>query len=535
MKTKILMVYPKIPSTFWSLDSILPYFKKKALLPPLGLLHIAAMLPDNYEVKLIDMNAKELRVEDILEADLVFVSAMSIQQESFEKVVKLCNDNNKTVVGGGPHMWSWQKWLKGVDHIIINEAELLLPEFLKDYAQGKAKAMYQSDIKPDITKVPPPRLDLINVNDYVSMPLQFSRGCPFNCEFCDIIEMFGRKVRTKEIEQFITELEGVRDSGFYGSIFVVDDNFVGNKSKTKALLTRLIAWQEENSYPFSLYTEASMNLAQDDELMDMMIKAGFNMVFIGIESPDPDTLTATQKNQNVREDLLESIKKIQSKGIMIMGGFIIGFDNDTEKVFDLQINFIMEAGIPIAMVGLLAAMPNTQLWRRLEREKRIIGDGHHTGNNVDICVNFIPKIPEKKLVEGYKRVISTLYTPKNWYGRFLNLLKHMPNTAPLRKTRIFPPDMPLWKKMILIKNYLRLIFKPIFSSYGLDFIRFVRMALKINKANSLPVIGLAISGFHYYNVAKRIVDSKYKSHDEVSEPESKMVKNSEKIIQSQSI
>lgn len=445
MITKVLLVYPKCTSTFWNFDFILPYLSKKASSPPIGLLTVAAMLPDNYETKLIDMNAYELAINDVMWADMVFISAMTIQQDSFNEVVNLCDECDKTIVAGGHHMrFGYDLGMLPVDkidHIIFNEAEETLPLFLKDYEEGTAKKIYKSDTKADLTKSPIPKWDLIDVNDYWMLPIQYSRGCPFNCDFCDVIEMYGRQVRTKTTEQTIKELDALYQTGFVGLVFFVDDNFIGTVKKTKELLIRLVEWQKEKQYPFGFCTQVSVVMARDEELMKLISDAGFSSVFVGIESSDTDTLANIQKSQNTRDDLLTSVRKIQAKGIMVMAGIIVGFDSDTDVVFDEQIAFIQKAGIPIVQVNLLVATPNTQLYRRLKKEKRLIGDGKHSGDSADLCLNYAPLMPEKTLIEGYKRILSELYKPKNYYDRFLVFLEHLPKEPLQRDVTWFRKDM----------------------------------------------------------------------------------------------
>ncbi|HQL83885.1 MAG TPA: radical SAM protein, partial [Spirochaetota bacterium] len=361
MKRKILLVYPEIPATYWSFKYVMPFVGHKSLMPPLGLITVAAMLPEDYDLRLIDMNIQELNGEDITAADLVFVSAMIVQKESFHKVVRMCNRYGVPVVAGGPYPTTGHESIRGVDHFVLNEGEITLPRFIADLEAGRPQKIYRDETKPDITKTPPPRFDLLDLGAYGSMAVQSSRGCPFNCEFCDIIEMFGRVPRYKLPEQFIREMDLLYETGYRGSLFIVDDNFIGNKKKVRELLDHIIEWQKSRNYPFSLYTEASINLAEDDGLLDRMVAAGLDMVFIGIETPVQETLEHTNKMQNTKSDIIESISKIQEKGIEVMGGFIVGFDTDPENIFDLQIEFIQKAGIPLAMIGTLIALPGTQL------------------------------------------------------------------------------------------------------------------------------------------------------------------------------
>ena len=515
MKTKVLMVYPKIPNTFWNHESLMPLLGKKAMFPPLGLLTVAALLPDNYETTLIDMNAYSLTKTDIIESDLVFISAMGVQQDSFVDVVNLCFECKKTIVAGGPLIWSAQDLsvlnIDKIDHLVLNEAETILPQFIKDYENGTAKRIYKDTAKPDLTNSPIPRYDLIDLNDYAMIPIQYSRGCPFQCEFCDIIEMNGRQVRTKSPEQFLAELEYIYNLGNRerGEVFIVDDNFIGHIPKAKILLRKLLAWQKANGFPFYFITQVSINVAHEEELLDLMSECGFGMVFVGIESPDTSTLINIRKQQNVKEDLVESVKKIQAKRIVVMGGFIIGFDSDTEDIFDMQIDFLQKAGIPIAMVGLLVVMPNTQLYRRLQKENRIIGNGWHTYNNIDLCLNFRPRMQERILIEGYKRVISEIYSPRKWFERNLKMLEHSPKDPPPRKVKIFKADATLGHKIKYITKDLLFFLKQIFSWYGFEYIKFIIKARKVNKANYLA--GVAFAGIfpHYYEIAQEVISKPY--------------------------
>lgn len=514
MKTKVLMINPKVPETFWNHNYIMPYLDKKTMFPPLGLLTVAALMPENYDIKIIDMNAEKLKTKYIAEADLIFITAMAIQLKSFNEVVNLCKKYKKTIVAGGSLIWSAHDFSDvidkdKIDHFIYNEAEINLPKFLKDYEKGQARKVYSDDTKADITKTPIPRFDLMDLTQYFLIPMQFSRGCPFNCEFCDIIEMVGRKVRTKTPEQFIEELETVYKSSFNGQlIFIVDDNFIGDINKTKALLRKVIEWQKSHKDPFYFMTQVSMNIAKDEELMDLMEQAGFFAVFIGIESPDTETLKSIHKLQNTRADMVESVRKIQTKRMMVAGGFIIGFDNDTEKSFDMEVDFIQKAGIPMAMAGMLVAMPNTQLFHRLKKENRIIGNGWHSGDNVGVCLNFIPKLPEKTLIEGYKYIISELYSAKNYFERILVMLKYLPKNMPDRDIQPFRENVTALQKTRIILGIIALFFRNLFSSRGLEFMRFMKDAYKVNPVYCLAGISLATAAVHYFKLAEKIVNSK---------------------------
>jgi radical SAM superfamily enzyme YgiQ (UPF0313 family) len=495
MKTKVLLVYPEIPATYWSFKYALPFIGCKSSMPPLGLLTVAALLPENYEAKLIDMHVKKLNKEDIADCDLVFLSAMIVQKESFKRVVEMCRELGKTVVAGGPYPTTSYQEINGVDHFVLNEAEITLPEFLNDYERGNPRRIYTSERKPDIALTPPPRYDLIeNVYDYTYLALQYSRGCPFNCEFCDIIEMLGRIHRSKTVGQFLNEMQCVYDTGFRGSLFIVDDNFIGNKNKVKKLLRGILEWQKEHDYPFILFTEASINLAQDDELLDLMFESGFSSVFIGIETPDANTLASAQKHQNLRDDLLSSIKKIQTRGLEVMGGFIVGFDTDPEDIFDRQIDFIQKAGIPTAMFGILQALPNTQLHRRLKEEGRLTG-AMNGNNTFDLQLNFVPKMPKEKLINGYKRVISEIFKPGAYFKRSLLLL----NRLPVRRKGNKPVDKTD------IKAFFLSLLKQAFSNYGFIYIKYL-VSILLRRPGLFPLaINFAVKGHHFFKMTERLL------------------------------
>ncbi len=418
----ILLVYPQYPDTFWSFKYALKFIHKKATHPPLGLLTIAAMLPENWNKKLIDMNVEKLKQKHIKWADYVFISAMTIQKKSVKEVIKLCKSLNKKIVAGGPLFTEEYEEFEEVDHLILNEGEITLPQFLKDLERDKAKHIYKTEKFPDLKLSPTPLFELVNMKKYVSMNIQYSRGCPFNCEFCDITALFGKRVRTKSKEQIIEELDKLYKLGWSGNLFFVDDNFIGNKFKLKKeILPAMIKWMENHKYPFLFTTEASINLADDEELMKMMVKAGFVSVFIGIETPEESSLAECSKFQNIHRDLVSSIKKIQDFGLVVTGGFIVGFDNDPPNIFQKQVEFIRNSKIIVAMVGLLNAPKNTKLYKRLLEEKRLLSD--ISGNNTDLTINFIPKMDLSRLIEGYKWLVKELYSIGPYYDRVINFLK----------------------------------------------------------------------------------------------------------------
>jgi radical SAM superfamily enzyme YgiQ (UPF0313 family) len=496
MNRRVLLVSPRIPTTYWSYKYALPFVRKKALLPPLGLLTVAGMLPEDYELRLIDMNVEALRREDIEWADMVFLSAMIVQQKSFEQVVALCRECATPVVAGGPYPTSSFQTIEGVDHFVLDEAECTLPEFLQDCERGEARHVYRAEGKPDLDRTPLPRFDLVDVNLYESMPLQFSRGCPFDCEFCDIIELFGRKPRTKDPRQFMREVDHLYTTGFRGSLFIVDDNFVGNKNKAKKLLPPLAAWQKAHGYPFSVSTEASITLAQDEELLDLMVAAGFTMVFIGIETPDAKTLAMTHKTQNLREDVLSSVARIQQRGIEVSGGFIVGFDGETEDIFERQKEFIQKAGIPTAMVGLLIALPHTQLYRRLKKEGRILAETH--GNNThDFDLNFVPHMPKQKLLSGYKWLLNQVYSPRNYFERSLTMIK-----------RFAAGELERISRSVRLRDILALLrslFRQGFSFYGYHYLRYLIKVLATDVSLFPHAVTVAVRGHHFIRITREIM------------------------------
>jgi len=494
MSKRILLVHPEFPTTYWSFDHALPFVGKKASLPPLGLMTVAAMLPPAYEVRLVDLNVTALSPADVSWADLVFLSAMIVQKESFDEVTALCRQLGKPVVAGGPYPISMYGQIQGVDHFVLDEAELTLPRFLEDLEKGRPGRVYRDERKPDLTGTPVPRFDLIDVAAYDSMPLQYSRGCPYNCEFCDIIEMFGHVQRTKNPAQFLRELDAVWATGFRGGVFIVDDNFIGNRRKTRELLRAVSGWQKEHGHPFPLSTEASIDLAQDEELLDLMVEAGFVMVFVGIETPDEATLAFTQKTQNLKAGILASVLKIQARGIEVTGGFIVGFDTDTPDIYQRQIDFIQEAGIPIAMVGLLNAVPKTQLYKRLQAEGRLLADT--TGNNTHtLRLNFVPRRPEAEVVEGYKRVLATLYSPENYFRRCATLLERLP-----RRSRSGRPVS--WSG---IRALLRSLVQQTFSPYGWHYLSLLAGAALRRPALFPDAVACAIKGHHLFMITEEIL------------------------------
>ena len=493
---KILLIWPKFPTTFWSFKYALPFIGKRAAFPPLGLLTVASLLPQEWEKKLIDLNVEDLKDRDILWADFIFLSAMILQKNSVKKIVAKAKKFNKKIVAGGPLFTTgFENYLKEVDHLVLGEAEITLPRFLKDVKKGKIKKIYKPKGFADMEKSPIPLWKLINFKKYASLTIQYSRGCPFNCEFCDIIVLCGRKQRSKTKAQIISELETLYNLGWRGGIFFVDDNFIGNKEKLKReILPAIIKWQEKKKYPFVFNTQVSINLADDEKLMKLMTKAGFITVFVGIESPSKESLTECGKFQNINRNLLESVKKIQNYGLQVQGGFILGFDSDTPSIFERTIHFVQKSGIIAAMVGLLQAPPMTRLWQRLKKEKRLLGEP--SGDNVNCTINFTPKMNIKTLFSGYKKVMKRIYSPKNYYQRLLLFLKNYkyPKWRPFHLSweRFLAFLKSIWKLGIIEKERIH-FWKVFFWSL-------------FKKPKTFPIfIELAIYGFHFRKIAEKIV------------------------------
>jgi len=417
---KVLLVNPEFPDTYWSFRHALPFEGKRCAFPPLGLLTVSALLPADWERRLVDLNVRSLKNSEIDWADMVFVSAMLVQKNSLKEVVKRCKTQGKRVVVGGPYVTTTIEDLPEADHIFVGEAETTLPQFVKDLAGGVAKRRYEAAERPPLSTTPLAHFQLADLKRYSAMCVQYSRGCPFSCEFCDIIEIYGRVPRTKSNQQMLAEFEALMDLNWRGTVFIVDDNFIGNKKNVRRLLPELAAWQKRNGYPFSLLTESSVNLADDEALLENMREAGFRRVFLGIETPVEESLKEAQKSQN-RGNLLDSVEKIQSYGMEVMAGFIVGFDNDPDDVFERQIDFIRKSAIPLAMVGLLNALPDTQLWKRLEREGRLLGEA--SGNNTSCSLNFKTRMDPAKLIQGYQSIMRTIYSPREYYQRALDSMR----------------------------------------------------------------------------------------------------------------
>ncbi len=489
----ILLVYPEYPDTFWSFSYALKFTSKKAAYPPLGLLTVAAMLPPEWEKRLVDMNVRKLGDKDLLWADYVFLGAMSVQKESVRTVLARCRELGVRVVAGGPLFTNDCEDFPDVDHLVLNEAEITLPSFLNDLREGRPKRIYTSDEKADVTKTPIPMWELINMRHYSSMNIQYSRGCPFNCEFCNITSLYGRVPRTKDSGQVLAELEKMYSLGWREGVFFVDDNFIGNRKKLKDdILPSLIQWMENRGRPFYFSTEASINLADDEELMRMMTQAEFLTVFVGIETPHEESLLECAKVQNRNRDLIANVKKMQAFGLEVQAGFIVGFDQDPASIFEKMIAFIQESGIVTAMVGLLNAPRGTKLYKRLVTENRLLTTA--TGDNTDLSMNFVPKMSYEKLIKGYRRIIETIYSPKHYYVRVKRFMKDY---------------RPKQKKVVQMRySYWKAGLKSVFilGVLGKERCYYWRLVLwsLFRRPKLLPLaVTFSIYGFHFRKIFER--------------------------------
>jgi len=435
---KILLVYPDYAETFWSFKKVLKILGKKASFPPLGLLTIGAMLPDNWEKKLVDMNTDILTDENIKWADYIFISAMIVQKESVGRIVNKIKRFKKPIVAGGPLFTTGWEDYKDIDHFLLGEAEDTLSELVEDLKSGTPKKIYSSSSFPNIEKAAIPDWNLIKVKNYNSLCIQLSRGCPFNCEFCDVVQLNGRVPRLKSKDQLIAELEALYKRGWRAGIFFVDDNLIGKKIRLKEeYLPAIIEWQNKKKHPFTFNTQASINLADDKKLLQLMAEAGFTAVFVGIETPDEESLKECGKFQNKNRNLIESVKIIQNTGMEVQAGFIVGFDSDKTSIFQRQIDFIQKSGIVTAMVSVLNALPKTRLYQRLKETNRLIKKT--TGDNTKISsLNFITKMDKKVLMDGFKKISSTIYTPKIYYERIKTFLReYRPIKRKSKKIRLY--------------------------------------------------------------------------------------------------
>lgn len=485
------MIYPKYPDTYWSFKYALKFISKKAAVPPLGLITVSAMLPGDWQKKLIDLNIEKLKNEDLEWADYVFLSSMYVQKESVAEIIVRCKKHGVKIVAGGPLFTQEYDSYPQIDHFILNEAEITLPMFLYDLEKDKPlQRIYRTDRYTDLSSSPVPDFHLLNLNAYASMSLQVSRGCPFSCDFCEITALLGRKVRMKNKEQIIRELETLYHLNWKGPVAIVDDNFIGNKKIIKKeLLPSMKEWMRLHHHPFSFSAQTSINLADDDSLMTMMRESGFTSTFIGIETPVEESLQSCHKAQNENRNLLEDVKQIQKAGIQVSGGFIVGFDSDTPTVFQRQINFIQKSGIVSAMVGLLNAPKNTKLYEQMKKENRLTVDA--TGSNTDFTMNFIPKMDSRKLLDGYRHIINNIYKEKPYYKRVRELLV---NYKPLKmgKSKVDFTRIKAFFKSIFILGILK--------KGRFEYWKFMAWTIRNKPKLFINAITFAVYGYHFRTV-----------------------------------
>ena len=492
---KALFISPEFPETFWSLRHAIKFLKVKALSPPLALLTVAAMLPPEWDKQLVDLNVEPLTEEHLAWADLAFVSAMTVQSPSADAVVRRCRAAGVKVCAGGVHYSTPGASFEPVDHLFIGEAEKLLPIFLADLAQGKALPEYQASRFPSLDCSPVPDWKLLNHSHYMNMLIQVCRGCPHDCDFCHVIVQYGRLPRYKEPEQVVAELQGLYESGWRRDITFADDNFICHHGKAKAILRAVSRWQAEHGYPFHLVAQASLDVVDDPELLPLMAHAGFMGLFLGIETPDPASLTECNKRQNLNRDLVAAVRAIQAHGIEVSGGFIVGFDSDSPNVFGRQADFIETAAIPTAMINLLTAPPGTRLYRRLESEGRLLGDSDgDTAMNAH-CMNFIPKMDRERLLEGYKTLLGRLFDPEPFYRRVLSFLKHY------RPNLLLPARPPTHREVM---GVLKIIFALGIKEPGRQAFWSFLGRLLLHHRQLFPIgISIAAVGFHYRMITHR--------------------------------
>ena len=489
---RVLLVYPRDPESFWSFRHVLRFVGKRSAFPPLGLLTVAAMLPREWELRLVDTNVAELTQAEIAWADLVMLSGMIVHREPAKAIARRCAAAARPVIAGGPLFTTGRDDFPEIPHFVLGEAEGVMEQLLADLRAGTLKPAYRAARLADMACSPVPRWDLIEPDHYVTMPIQFSRGCPFDCEFCDIVAMYGRVPRTKSPSQVIAELEALRRAGWRDMVFIVDDNFIGNRKRVKALLAELAAWRSRVRTRMGFLTEASINLADDEELLELMVRAGFKKVFVGLESPVAESLEECRKVQNSRRDLAAAVRTIQRSGLQLMGGFIVGFDHDPLDIFRRQFEFIQRAGVVTAMVGLLTALPQTRLYARLEREGRILTQS--IGDNTAAVLNFVPRLERSRLLSGYRQLMRSLYAPENYYGRVRAFLANWQPRGP--RMRLSGSDVAAFARSLWtlgVASRGRLAFWRLFWSTLLARPRKFRAAIE-----------LAVMGHHFRTAAERL-------------------------------
>ncbi len=499
---KVLMVWPRFPDSFWSLGEVMEIVPERSLVPPLGLITVAALCPKQWEIRLVDLSFEELIDEDLLWADLVMVSAMEVQREEVRQTLERASKLGRRTMVGGPYASSEPEVLVTLaDHVVVGEPDEIFQEIATDLEAGSARRLYRVTEKPDVSRTPVPRFDLLSLEKYSSMSVQFSRGCPFTCEFCDIITLYGRRPRTKSPAQLIGELDALLQLGWRKEVFVVDDNFIGNHKAALELTRELGRWQRRNRYPFGFFTEASIDLASRSELLEAMVKANFCRVFIGIETPSAESLKEAKKFQNLRRDQLDCIRVIQQHGLWVMGGFIVGFDSDPPDIFDRQIEFIEHAAIPWAMTGVLQAPPTTPLYERMKSEGRLVQANPEPSNFSP--PNFRTVLPLSELLGGTKRMLLTLYDPSRFYKRVFDSLERW-QVQPEQKA---PDHSLLYLLRVVFKSVWR---QGVLSGYRRAYWHFLgRLMMRWGSNPQKRRLGfeLALSGHHFIRYARQIAET----------------------------
>lgn len=484
----ILLVWPKTPVTFWSFTHALPFVSKRSTNPPLGLLTVGAMLPPDWATRLVDLDVESLPDSVISWADVVFLSGMLVHQESAREVARRCHSLGRCLVAGGPLFTTNHEQYPEIDHFVLGEAEDVIQELVTDLRSGTLRRFYRAEGFPDVARTPTPKWELADLSRYAMMPVQFSRGCPHDCEFCDVIELNGRRPRTKSPAQIIGELEALRAQGWDGDVFIVDDNFIGKRSKALALLEALVEWRDRRRARMRFLTEATVTLGDDPELLSLMVRAGFYKVFLGIETPELESLRECRKTQNTRADLTQSIRNIQAAGLEVMGGFIVGFDQDGPDIFERQFAFIQRAGVVTAMVGVLTALPRTRLYQRLKREGRLLAES--AGNNTQACCNFVPALGRETLEQGYRDLVRRLYEPRAYYRRARTLLQQCQTRT---RSRVNLNDLRALVRSMWVLG--------IQERGRRDYWRFLTTVLIHHRRQFGVAIELAIHGHHFRKVA----------------------------------
>ena len=500
-RIKALMVWPKIPTSFWTFTGMIQVLPEKAVMPPLGLITVAALSPKEWTVRLIDQAVEDLRDADLLWADLVMVGAMRVQKEGFEEVLDRARRLGRRTIVGGPYASSEpDEVLKLADHVVVGEPDEVFHNIAKDLEDGTAKRLYRIEEKPDVTRTPVARFELLKTDFYASMSIQFSRGCPFQCEFCDIIVLYGRKPRTKRPQQILAELDTLLSLGWKKQVFIVDDNFIGNHRLALELALEMGKWQRAHGSPLMFYTQASLDLARHPALIEAMVKANFFYVFLGIESPSRESLVEAKKLQNLALDPMDSVQRLQRSGLWVTGGFILGFDSDPEDIFEQQILFLERAAIPWAMINFLHAVPGTALYHRMKAEGRLSEASVHNSD----CTppNFRTALPFAVLLRGFQKIIASIYDPRKFYERAWRSLRNWESRNCQRPAR--QPTLGS-----IIKIMLRSIWhQGLRSSYrGAYWKYFFQIMARYSMNRTKLWLGatILISGHHFIPYAQEVV------------------------------